>query len=204
MFTDRRGRNSLRTSAGLSLLATMAIGVGACGAGSTTRPGTAAAAVTSSTAETPPVGSQPAAATTPTQPATTQGHPVAPATTKAPAAAARPTTPKPTSAPAPVVKAPAPTTPALPARRQPTVAEINQIIGSVHALVPFTPTPAQIAQAGNQVCTALDQGKTVAEVKATALQMAGAYAALVPASVADSAVRTIVTTFCPGYTSKLV
>ena len=51
---------------------------------------------------------------------------------------------------------------------------MNQVIASVHALIPlFTPTTAQISKVGNEVCTAFDQGKTVAQVKATAMQMAG-------------------------------
>jgi ABC-type nitrate/sulfonate/bicarbonate transport system permease component len=92
----------------------------------------------------------------------------------------------------------------LAARTVPSAAQVSQVIASVHAeFAFFTPTPAQIAQVGNEVCTAFDQGKTVAQVKATAMQMAGAYAALVPAAVVNSAARIIVTLYCPGYTSKL-
>jgi hypothetical protein len=97
-----------------------------------------------------------------------------------------------------------PTVPPLPARTQPTVAQVNQVIASVHALVPlFTPTKAQIATVGNQVCTAFDQGKTLAQVKSTAMQMAGVYAALLSPATVNTAVRTIVTLYCPGYLSKL-
>jgi hypothetical protein len=195
----------------MSLLLAMTIVVGACGAGGATRASTIAAGVTPAAQSSDGSGAMattlPASATT----GATQAHPQGSTRPKQGTAAApsavtqapRSTTAV-TASPAPSVTAPAPTTPALPARRQPTAAELNQVIASVHALIPlFTPTPAQIAKAGNDVCTAFDQGKTVAQVKATAMQMAGAYAALIPAGVADSALRTIVTLFCPGYSSKL-
>jgi predicted membrane-bound mannosyltransferase len=90
------------------------------------------------------------------------------------------------------------------ARTQPSAAQVAQVIARVHALIPlFTPTAAQIANVGNEVCTAFDQGETVAQIKATALQMAGIYAALLSPSVVNSAVTTIVTLYCPGYASKL-
>jgi hypothetical protein len=211
MNTDKSGLHNLRrAAAGLTLLAGLAVGLGACGGGGTTR-ATTAAAVTplGTTGETTGAG-QPAASTAATPApsvAATPAPTAAPSPGKAPAPAAAkaaPSTPKPTGAPAPAVTAPAPTTPALPARRQPSAAEVNGLIGQVHALIPlFTPTAAQINQVGNDVCTAFDQGKTLAQVKATAMQLAGAYAALIPVGVTDTAVRTVVSLFCPGYTSKL-
>jgi hypothetical protein len=218
MFHVRTGpRMSLRTTAGMGLLVAMAIGVGACGAGGASdgRPtavGGATPATTNLAAASPtaPSSAGPVAAAVPAAPpiGATQAH-RQDSTTPSKAVTAAPTAvsqaPKPTT-PAPVVvTAPAPTTAALPARRTPSAAEVNQVIARVHAMIPlFTPTQAQIVKVGDQVCTAFDQGKTVAQIKATAMQMAGAYAALIPAGVADSAVRTIVTLFCPGYSSKLV
>lgn len=66
-------------------------------------------------------------------------------------------------------------------------------------------SPAQVIQAGDQVCTAFDQGKTFAEVKAMGMA-AVAHVPLigVSAGAADYVVRTGVTLFCPDYQSKLV
>ena len=223
MLKDRtRPRTSIQSAACMGLLAAMVIGVGACGSGATHDATTAAAvkpanqsagssvglAAAVPTPAAPssavPASAGPAPAAAPTS--ANSGAPT-PATPKRPAAV----TPAPTShstpsiAPAIAVTAPPPTAPAFPARRQPTAAEMNQVIASVHAQIPlFTPTAAQITKVGNEVCTAFDQGKTVAQIEGTAMQMAGAYAALIPATVANSAVRTIVTLFCSGYTSKLV
>jgi hypothetical protein len=98
------------------------------------------------------------------------------------------------------------TTSALAARRQPTSAEIAQVIAGVKTALPFvTLTATQIAQAGNQVCSAFDQGKTFAQVTTQVLATLGgaALGGLIPASVPAGSVRTLVTLFCPGYASKL-
>ncbi len=219
MFNDRQGlRKYFRAGAWITLPVALTIGVAACGPGNATHAGTTAAAVSPGAQsagigapESGAVATDAVAASTTAPPTTavpTALHVSAPAvatpnraTTSPPAAA---NSARPISAPPPSVTAPVSTKPAVPARRQPTAAEVNGVIASVHALFPlFTPTPAQIAKVGNDVCTAFDQGQTVAQVKAAAMQMAGAYAALIPATVADSAVRTIVTLFCPGYASKL-
>jgi hypothetical protein len=92
-------------------------------------------------------------------------------------------------------------------RRTPSAAEMNQAIKAVHSLVPFfTPTAADVADAGNQVCTAFDQGKSFSQVKSKALDMvgAGSFSWLIPSSVAGDAVRTLVNLYCPAYASKLV
>jgi hypothetical protein len=206
MDNDGAGpRKSVRAAAGVSLLAAMAIGLGACGAGGATQARTTAAAVTPTTTAQAAAESKPAAAAAPPAPTQSAAAKANPASAPSKATAPAPTAPKPTTAPAPVVTPAAPKAPALPARRQPTAAEVSSVIASVHALIPFfTPSPAQIAMVGNDVCTAFDQGKTLAQVKATAMQMAGSYAALVPAGVADTAVRTVVALYCPGYASKLV
>jgi hypothetical protein len=213
MFNDRmRQQMSVRTAIGIGLLAAMAVGVGACGTGATHASTSAAPMIPASQSV---VASEPAAPSAVAPTAVASAAPQTPAAVAAPpksVATVKPATgnnattaPKATSPAPTVTTAPAKSAPTLPARRQPTPAEVNQVIASVHALVPlFTPTSAQVATVGNQVCTAFDQGKTLAQVKATAMQMAGAYAALIPDSVATSAVRTVVTMFCPGYTSKLV
>ena len=132
-----------------------------------------------------------------------------PPTTKAPVArTTAPTAP----APAPAVTAPpttaAPAAPAKVARRTPTsaevqaaIAELKQRVGGLLLLV--SPTPAQIDQVGDQVCTAFDNGQTFAQVKATGLSMIPASVTVSPAT-ADWAVRQAVTLYCPGHASKLV
>lgn len=67
----------------------------------------------------------------------------------------------------------------------------------------FHPTAAQVAQAGNQVCSAFDAGQTYSQVKAQALSMAGQYRNLIPASAPDWAARKLVAMYCPGYASKI-
>ncbi|HJV08525.1 MAG TPA: hypothetical protein VJ653_02565, partial [Acidimicrobiales bacterium] len=63
--------------------------------------------------------------------------------------------------------------------------------------------PTQIDQAGDQVCTAFDNGQTFAQVKATGLSMIPAQVS-VPLSTADWAVRQAVALYCPGHANKLV
>jgi hypothetical protein len=90
-------------------------------------------------------------------------------------------------------------------RRQPTAAQVAQVIAAVHSLVPFfTPSAADVADAGTKVCTAFDQGKSFSAVKSTALDLvgAGSYSWLVPPSVAASAVRSLVNLYCPAYAAK--
>ena len=139
-----------------------------------------------------------------------------------PATAPKVTTPPSTRAPrpAPTVPAAAPA-PAIPApvvpppvalvaasRRTPSGTEVQaaisglvQRVGGLLKRVP--PTAEQIAQAGDQMCTAFDNGKTFAEVKATGLAMIPSFVKVTPAT-ADWAVRTAVSMYCPDHTSKLV
>ena len=141
----------------------------------------------------------PAPATTVAQPKTT-----APATTKAPAPTR--TAPAPATAAAP---APAPAAaPAKVARRTPSPAEVNSAISQLKQqvgglLLLVSPTPAQIDQVGDQVCTAFDNGQTFGQVKATALSMIPP-SVTVTAATTDWAVRQAVTLYCPGHASKLV
>lgn len=197
---------------GVALLFALGLTVGACGAGTATHTDAAATAAhpTSSTNAgngSATAGSLAATVATPAPTtAPTTSKPTAKAVASKPHVATTPTVAAPaTPAVAPTaVTTPAPTTPTLPARTQPTAAEVNQVIATVHSLFPlFTPTPAQIAQVGNEVCTAFDQGKTVAQVKTAAMQVAGVYASLIPPNVVNTAVHTIVSLYCPGYTSKL-
>ena len=147
-----------------------------------------------------------AAAAVPTPAPTTVPKPkvTTPPTTKAPVAKAAPVT-------APPVATPAAATAAAPvkvARRTPSAIEVQGVInelkrqvGGILALV--SPTAAQIAQAGDQVCTAFDGGQSFAQVKATGLSMIPASITVPPATV-DWAVRQAVTLYCPGHASKLV
>jgi len=127
------------------------------------------------------------------------------------------TTPRKVAAPqaevvAPVVVAPAATVPTLPpapvlaartvpsaAQLQAATAEISRVTGVPALFI----SPAYLADGGNQVCTAFDQGQTFDQVKAAAIAKAASVVAL-SAAAADSAVRTAVAMYCPGYASKLV
>jgi hypothetical protein len=134
--------------------------------------------------------------TTPTTKAPVKATPTtkAPVTTTAPAAAAA-------ASPA------APAAPAKVARRVPSAAEVSQAIATLPQYVNtiFTPTPAQVAQLGDQVCTAFDQGQTFAQVKATGLSMITQVPlTTVKPGGADWVVKTVVNLYCPGYASKLV
>lgn len=125
-----------------------------------------------------------------------------PPTTKAPVAKAAPVT-------APVALAPAApaAAPARVARRTPSATEVQGVIDELKRqvggmLMLVSPTAAQIAQAGDQVCTAFDGGQSFAQVKATGLSMVPASITVPPATV-DWAVRQAVTLYCPGHASKL-
>jgi hypothetical protein len=146
---------------------------------------------------------------------------VAPATTvaKAPAATTPTTKPRTVTTPAPAAKAaapaataapvttPAPAAPAKAARRVPSASEVQSAISQlpqyVHSIL--TPSPAQVAQLGDQVCTAFDNGQTFAQVKATGLSMVTQVplTTVLPGG-ADWVVKTVVNLYCPGYASKLV
>lgn len=129
----------------------------------------------------------------------------APPTTKAPVGAkAAPVTAAPAIAPV----AAAPAAPVKVARRSPSPTEVQAGITQLKSkvgglLMVFPPTPAHIAQAGDQVCTAFDSGQSFPEVKATGLSMIPASVTVTP-DTADWAVRQLVTLYCPGHASKLV
>ena len=168
------------------------------------QPGDAAKAVDDVTTTTA------AASAAPPAPSTTVAKPKAttPPATKAPTSAR---TAQPTAAPttaAPAAAAPtAPVSTKVP-RRTPTAAEVQAAITELKRqvgglLLLVSPTPAQIDQVGDQVCTAFDNGQTFAQVKATALSMIPP-TVTVSAATTDWAVRQAVTLYCPGHASKLV
>ncbi len=107
----------------------------------------------------------------------------------------------------PPVTLPPVTVPALAPRTVPSAAQVQSAIAGISSMVQlpffFSITPANVAQVGNQVCTAFDQGQSFAQVKATGLSMVSAYVTVSPAA-ADYAVRTAVALYCPAYASKLV
>ena len=147
--------------------------------------------------------------TTVVAPATTVAQPktTAPATTKAPAPTRTAPAPAPATAAAPA-PAPAAAAPAKVARRTPSPAEVNSAIAQLKQqvgglLLLVSPTPAQIDEVGDQVCTAFDNGQTFTQVKATALSMIPP-SVTVTAATTDWAVRQAVTLYCPGHASKLV
>jgi hypothetical protein len=160
-------------------------------------PDTAAAPTTTAAPTTAP----PTTAVKTTTP-TTKAPVKTTATTKVPA-----TTGAPAPAAAAAAPAAAPAAPAKVARRVPSAAEVSQAIATLPQYVStiFTPTPAQVAQLGDQVCTAFDQGQTFAQVKATGLSMITQVPlTTVKPGGADWVVKTIVNLYCPGYASKLV
>lgn len=224
MFGTRAaGPTWLKGARGLGVLVAVSIGVGACGAGSirstaakadfVARVAVAAAShVASGGSATPPVpapGQPGAGHTTAPTPAAT------PATTSSGAGGKAGAAIQPSAgvaaSPGTGTKATASTAtpknvPSLAPRTQPSAAQVQQAIETIHNAVPFfTPTPAQVAQVGNEVCTDFDHGETYAEVVAQALNDvgAGSYSWMIPSSVPAEAVSTLVGLYCPGYASKL-
>ncbi|HEX3542295.1 MAG TPA: hypothetical protein VHT75_17820 [Acidimicrobiales bacterium] len=153
---------------------------------------TAAAGTTPAPANTAPTG---AAATGTTAGAGSHGTPATASGTSHPPTAGTAAAP-----------ASAPTASTLPPRTQPTAVQVKEAITAFQNAVPFfTPTAAQIADVGNQVCTDFDHGMTFAQITSKALDMvgAGALSFLIPASVPAQAVRTLVKLYCPGYAPRL-
>jgi hypothetical protein len=91
------------------------------------------------------------------------------------------------------------------ARTTPTGAQVQAAIQGFHARIPaYTPTSAQVADFGNQVCSAFDSGESYSQVKAAGLaQVAGNPFVTVTSADADWMIRTAVSMYCPGYASKL-
>lgn len=107
---------------------------------------------------------------------------------------------------APVADTPAPAEAAGNPRLNPSSAQVQAAMAQMRARVPlYSPTEAQARDFGNQVCDALDQGQSVAQVQATALATARRASLLVPVSATDVnfAVAQAVQLFCPTYSSQL-
>ncbi|MDQ6928372.1 MAG: DUF732 domain-containing protein, partial [Actinomycetota bacterium] len=91
------------------------------------------------------------------------------------------------------------------ARVTPSSAQVQAAIQGFHQRIPlFSPTAAQVAQFGDQVCSAFDQGQSYAQVKATGLQMVTQYPFVkITSADADWMIHTAVSMYCPGYAGKL-
>ncbi len=119
--------------------------------------------------------------------------------------------------PAPTTDVPAPAPPAPPTveeppasgsgpRRVPSSAEVDQALEGLRPYVqtPFPIGPAQVAEAGDKVCTAFDEGKSVEEVKAEGMALVKKVPfTTVKPGADDYVVRTSVALYCPDYASKL-
>jgi hypothetical protein len=219
MQDSTRNRRLLAGVAGV----TLALGV-AVGAGAVPRPGddTSVKTIAASGQIVPVAASparQPGDATATTAPATTAPPTTAPPTTVAKAAtattkatsparstaapaAAQPSSP---AAAAPSAAAPVAAAVAKAARKVPSPGEVSAAIAAlpqyVHSIL--TPTPAQVAQLGDQVCTAFDQGQTAAQIEATGLSMVTKVplTTVLPGGAAWVA-KTAVALYCPDYASK--
>ena len=149
----------------------------------------------------------PTTATTLAAPSPTVASTTAPRVTTPPTTRPRPTTTAPAAA-LPASAAPTPVALVAAARRTPSSAEVEAAISSLVQQVGgllrlVRPTPAQIAKAGDQVCTGFDTGQSFAQVKSTGLSMVPSSVTVSPAT-ADWAVRTAVSMYCPDHASKLV
>ena len=166
-------------------------------------PEAAPTAADAAPAVTPPPAAVAPTATAPPESRVAARPAPAPPTTEAPVAVAPP-------APAPAVG------PVAPPRRVPSPGEVQEAIRGMERYVTFksgllglvakapTPTAAQVNELGNLVCTALDEGQTVEQAKATGMQMAADNPWVTISSAgADYVIRTAVTLYCPGHADKL-
>lgn len=125
--------------------------------------------------------------------------------------APRPPEPAPTidvPAPAPIDRPTAEEPPASGSapRQVPSSAEVNEALECLRPYVqtPFPIGPAQVAEAGDKVCTAFDEGKTVDEVKAEGMALVKKVPfTTVKPGADDYVVRTTVALYCPDYASEL-
>ncbi len=111
-------------------------------------------------------------------------------------------------APAPVDPPPAeePAAPRSTPRRVPTSAEVDQALEGLRPYVqtPFPIGAAQVAEAGDKVCTAFDEGKSVDEVKAEGMALVKKVPfTTVKPGADDYVVRTSIALYCPDHASKL-
>jgi hypothetical protein len=138
----------------------------------------------------------------------TGSHPATPVTSAGPVAHhhhhrhhGKPGATTPTAAPRPH-----PTKPKLAARTSPSSSAVQAAIQGlkkyVHSVL--TPTPSQVAEFGDMVCSAYDKNETTKQIEATILQKVKAlpFTTILPGA-ADYVVRTAVALYCPGYKSRL-
>ena len=208
MFSSaKRTWSVIGGAAGVTLV--LGVGVGAASGMLGDKPETPSAAAAVLPAA--PVEAAPVVVPEETTTAPTTTVAPAPATTVAKRAKAAPATtaaaveeaPAPAPAPAPD---PQPQIISLPARANPSTAQVMQAVSVIQQGIPFfTLTEAQARDFGNQVCTAFDQGQSFAQVKAGVQSvLSGVPLVSVSASQVDYAVRNAVQLFCPGHASKLV
>ena len=91
-------------------------------------------------------------------------------------------------------------------RISPTAEQLTDAIAQVKERIPmsFEPNSSHVLAFGDAVCTAFDQGKSAAQVKALALQAASQLPAITVSDAnATFAVGTAVNLFCPGYAARL-
>ncbi|HVV76446.1 MAG TPA: DUF732 domain-containing protein [Mycobacteriales bacterium] len=99
-----------------------------------------------------------------------------------------------------------PAKPALAPRTTPSAAAVSNAIAGLRSYVhtPFTPTSAQVAEFGDEVCSAFDQNETFSHVKSLILAKVKQLPfTTVTAGAADYVVKTAVALYCPGYKSKV-
>jgi len=137
----------------------------------------------------------PSSGTSTPRPAATHSHNPQPARQHRPAAATTPTPAKPRI-----------TKPKLAPRTTPSAAAVQAAIqglkGYVHSIL--SPSPAQVAQFGDMVCSAYDAGEATKKIENEILQKVSALplTTILPGA-ADYVVRTAVHLYCPAYTSRL-
>lgn len=91
-------------------------------------------------------------------------------------------------------------------RTTPTSAEVTAAIQGLKKYVHsfLSPSASQVAELGNDVCTAFDKGKTAKSIEATMLaKVKSLPLTVVLPGAAQYVVRTEVKLYCPGYKSKV-
>lgn len=130
-----------------------------------------------------------------------QPSPAVPTVT-APTATTAPAT---TTAPASTVPS-APVASGPPPRTQPSAAQVQQAIVGLGSYVQsiLAPNASQVAQVGNLVCTAFDQGKTYGQIsQQVQSELAGLPLTTVRPGASSYVIATAVHLYCPAYTSRL-
>jgi hypothetical protein len=99
-----------------------------------------------------------------------------------------------------------PAAPKLAPRTTPSAAAVSSAISGlkqyVHTIL--TPTASQVAQFGDEVCSAFDKNETFAQIKSAILAKVQQLPfTTVTSGAADYVVKTAVKLYCPGYTSRV-